>query len=358
MPDPQYFQKTGHHFDSGLDPGEYDLTIPPNANQNLRNRREAQHTALKAAWDTTRAAQLALKNLIVQAVDDAYLAELYNPDEGDLTATPELMLTHLFDRYGNIAEHIIQDNKATIDEPFDPAQPFAVYTRRIEHCQQLATDKGTPYTDAQLVQIGIMAITKTGLFNDDYLRWRQLGAAQHTWANFKSHFNAAHTDWRDLSRMTAQQAGFQANSIGSIPDDLSVAMDNLALAATADKAIVEALTRQLEQAQQEIVRLLQDNRQLQTVIMQQMQHTSVPHSVPPLQHSTTSTITPQQWVTVQNKHKTPRKGMDPDGYCWTHGFRVAFGHSSATCYTKADGHKDEATRHNNMGGNQRGKPKK
>ena len=29
MPDPQYFQKTGHHFDPGLDPGEYDLTIFP-----------------------------------------------------------------------------------------------------------------------------------------------------------------------------------------------------------------------------------------------------------------------------------------------------------------------------------------
>jgi hypothetical protein len=46
----------------------------------------------------------------------------------------------------------------------------------------------------------------------------------------------------------------------------------------------------------------------------------------------------------------PCKGIDPNGYCWTHGFRVVTGHSSATCNSKAEGHKDAATRANIMGG--------
>jgi hypothetical protein len=38
------------------------------------------------------------------------------------------------------------------------------------------------------------------------------------------------------------------------------------------------------------------------------------------------------------------------GYCWTHGFRVAHNHNSQTCCAKADGHKDDATKENTMGG--------
>jgi endonuclease/exonuclease/phosphatase (EEP) superfamily protein YafD len=39
------------------------------------------------------------------------------------------------------------------------------------------------------------------------------------------------------------------------------------------------------------------------------------------------------------------------GYCWTHGFRVAHNHNSRqTCRAKADGHKDDATKENTIGG--------
>ena len=37
-------------------------------------------------------------------------------------------------------------------------------------------------------------------------------------------------------------------------------------------------------------------------------------------------------------------------YCWTHGFNATGGHNSATCNTKAVGHKDAATESNQLGG--------
>jgi hypothetical protein len=40
--------------------------------------------------------------------------------------------------------------------------------------------------------------------------------------------------------------------------------------------------------------------------------------------------------------------LAPNGYCWTHGYRVRIGHDSATCKDKGDGHKDKATRANTM----------
>ncbi len=58
-----------------------------------------------------------------------------------------------------------------------------------------------------------------------------------------------------------------------------------------------------------------------------------------------------------NRRGTAATGnKDPNGYCWTHGYNVAFGHTSAKCRNKATGHQDAATRTNIMGGSQDGLP--
>jgi hypothetical protein len=46
----------------------------------------------------------------------------------------------------------------------------------------------------------------------------------------------------------------------------------------------------------------------------------------------------------------PRSRLDPMGYCWTHGYRMMKGHTSATCKAPMEGHKTAATRNNTMGG--------
>ncbi|KAL7474167.1 hypothetical protein ACHAW6_000154 [Cyclotella cf. meneghiniana] len=42
--------------------------------------------------------------------------------------------------------------------------------------------------------------------------------------------------------------------------------------------------------------------------------------------------------------------LDPNGYCWLHGYKVKMGHSSMTCSKRLNGHKESATRANRMGG--------
>ena len=49
--------------------------------------------------------------------------------------------------------------------------------------------------------------------------------------------------------------------------------------------------------------------------------------------------------------------LDPNGYCWSHGFRVQVGHNSKDCKGKLGGHKDDATRANTKGGSTKGKNK-
>eukprot|EP00957_Ditylum_brightwellii_P175325 13346747-Ditylum_brightwellii.AAC.1 len=52
----------------------------------------------------------------------------------------------------------------------------------------------------------------------------------------------------------------------------------------------------------------------------------------------------------QEQH-TPR-GYDPNGYCWSHGYRVMRGHNSQSCKKPKEGHRRKATRANTMGGSE------
>ena len=66
---------------------------------------------------------------------------------------------------------------------------------------------------------------------------------------------------------------------------------------------------------------------------------------------------------VDKRSQTNPKGVnekqfrDVGGYCWTHGHCVEIGHDSRTCQSKREGHGENATISNNMGGNQYGKPR-
>jgi len=108
---------------------------------------------------------------------------------------------------------------------------------------------------------------------------------------------------------------------------MEAALDNLALAATSDKATVQQLTAA--------------NLALTTTIA-------------------TLTATNKKLVDAAGKKKpgaaggaarTPDPAKPfPGGYCWTHGHRVCKSHTSETCANKAEGHKDKATSKDTMGG--------
>ena len=48
--------------------------------------------------------------------------------------------------------------------------------------------------------------------------------------------------------------------------------------------------------------------------------------------------------------------LDPDGYCWSHGYHVSRGHNGALCYNTLPGNQSAATRADPMGGSKKHKP--
>ena len=47
--------------------------------------------------------------------------------------------------------------------------------------------------------------------------------------------------------------------------------------------------------------------------------------------------------------------LDPDGYCWSHGYNVSRGHNGASCYNTLPGHHSASTRADPMGGSTKNK---
>ena len=61
----------------------------------------------------------------------------------------------------------------------------------------------------------------------------------------------------------------------------------------------------------------------------------------------------QQRQHNQSRYFTP---LDPDGYCWSHGYHVSRVQNGASCYNTLPGHQSAATRADPMGGSTNHKP--
>jgi len=136
--------------------------------------------------------------------------------------------------------------------------------------------------------------------------------------------------------------------------------------------VADGVLGEVESVQQNVIQLLQKYEDSNTTSIQSSQ------SVPPsLQNTTFSDITEdkafaatpstnatstdlmailkqmqEEIKTLKGTTNNPtrRNRRNFSKYCWTHG---ACSHSSAQCRMKKEGHKDEATKENKMGGSER-----
>jgi hypothetical protein len=163
--------------------------------------------------------------------------------------------------------------------------------------------------------------------------WNEKPAAEKTWTHFKSHFAAAHRQHKQMQGESAAATGYHSdNAVMNQNEDHMAeatigALANLAKATAADRGVVAALT----QANSRLAKQLEENsselRKLKVLLNQERRDRRGPRSFNPYSSN----------------------------YCWTRGYKVGKTHTSLTCNTPKPGHKAEATRADNMGGNQANK---
>ena len=61
----------------------------------------------------------------------------------------------------------------------------------------------TPFTSKQIVDISLLCLAKTGVFNDNLKDWNRLPLLDRNWSKFRVYFAKAHREWRANLRLTA-----------------------------------------------------------------------------------------------------------------------------------------------------------
>jgi hypothetical protein len=139
------------------------------------------------------------------AVNNTFLVALEHEELGHI-ATPQAMLVHLKEEYGELDATEIKTNRATLAGAWNPDDHIEDLFTCIHDVQRLATKANEPITDGAAVCLTIMALENTGVFERALELWRLKPEADKTMDNFKKHFRIKNK--ARLAKLTAQTAGY------------------------------------------------------------------------------------------------------------------------------------------------------
>ena len=331
-------------------------TFPAAANETMKRKLMSTFISTERGIRQWEATSNLLRNQLLQAIDEEYYAELYDPIFRYETVRPNDFLAHILNNYAEIDDEVLEQNKKEFQEPPDLSLPIDVYYRKQERCKQLAADGGVPISEPDLVLQLQIHMGQTGQINSSYTKWKRKSAADRKWTTGKAFFRTAIKEAGVIGKLQGDN-DFQANSItkknkttdnvrDEMVEQMGEAFDNLAMAATAKNDTIESMVKSISD-------LTTANKQLTAA---------------------NQTLTQQLKVALEGNNRgngggsggtsgggssTGKKEFpawsDPNAYCFTCGYKLRTGHDSANCPKAKDnpGHKTEATRANPMGGSLR-----
>jgi hypothetical protein len=189
----------------------------------------------------------AIKKLIIESFDDAYLNALSEEVVGYTNCTSLQLLTHLLTYYAMIAPTDLTQNYERLNTPYDPNLPIKMLFQQIQDARAFAVAGGKPYGAAMIVNVAYTLVFNTGLFPDACCAWQSRAIAGKTWAQFKIDIATAHREFR-LTNQTTQQSGFHSANMmieQGRDDSMQETVDAIAMLATAtasDRGTVATLT--------------------------------------------------------------------------------------------------------------------
>jgi hypothetical protein len=108
------------------------------------------HREATQVYRTYHNADQAIKKLLIEAFDDAYLNALFDEIVGYANCTSLQILTHLLTYYTMIAPTELTQNYERLNTPYDPNQPIETLFQKIQDARAFAVAGGQPYGAAIL----------------------------------------------------------------------------------------------------------------------------------------------------------------------------------------------------------------
>ena len=304
------------------------LNIAPGTAHHEATRLRAEHNKHIRLFRETVDVEKALIKQLVAALEPKYLEALRSPTTNAIMIPLHDVLTYLFTRYGKVtAESLTELEEKVKTLQYNVTEPIITIFNEIEELSRVADAANNPFSEMQKVQIGLKVIKNTNDFETAIEKWYGRPAVEHTWANFKTHFDEARTLLREIRGPTMQNTNFsQMNLLAeTIRTDMLRSQEHLLQAIATEQAhdnppIAPEANAANDETNRAIIELLR-------------------------------TLT-QDVRDLRSRPANPNaRRSNRIHYCWTHGM---CNHKSNECRNKRDGHKDDATKTNKMGGSNRG----
>jgi hypothetical protein len=316
-----------------------------------------------AAFQACNLIERTIIQQINTALDPDCLADLIDDETGLLEGTIPEILQSLFDTYGDITPQSLAAAKTKVEATtYNHTRPIVNIFTDINAYANMADAAHATETATQLINIGIIIITRSTIFSSDVRKWHDKPEADKTWANFTAHFKAAQKAIKKSQpTITTDSLGFheQANAASSIVDQVIERLATPPEAASvftaetfAEQQIHEHLTNMANSTQQNQKMLEQMTALASTVstLQTQISNANANHNQGRggrrgQRHNHGGGRNNDRTERGNRKGRdTPRRSFQ---YCWTHGNCA---HSGSDCETKADGHIAEATYSDMQGG--------
>jgi hypothetical protein len=113
-----------------------------------RLHREATHV-----YHTYHNVDQAIKKMILEAFDDAYLNALSSEVVGYANYTSLDLLTHILTFYAMIAPTELTQSYERLNTPYDPNQPIETLFQQIQDARAFAVAGGQPYGTAMIINV-------------------------------------------------------------------------------------------------------------------------------------------------------------------------------------------------------------
>jgi hypothetical protein len=185
----------------------------------------------------------ALKKQIISVFEPMYLDVSNDNMFGFTNISARDMLGHLFSTCDNITAVDLEINFEHMRRAWDPRQPVESLFKQIQDCADYSEAGGVFIGHPQQINVGYTKIFATGHFMSACRRWNEKPLAEKTWAQFKSHFAAAHRQHKQMQGESAATAGYHSTNaaVGQTEDQMAEAnigaLANLATATAADRGV-------------------------------------------------------------------------------------------------------------------------
>lgn len=335
-------------------PGQ--LIIPPATTAvQAANLRDIHQRALNLFYEVKQV-KAQLMSQIEESIEEDFLRGMVHPDTAQLQGELWEILDMLKSATRTSDEELEAHRDSIKNMDFNPSLPVDTVFNKINKFITLSKNAGRPLSQPLAVALAMLVIKKTGVFSRHIVDWNRRPANQRTWLDFKTFFRQAQNELHDSNALTSQEALIQmnANMVAQQVTDhlLQHPVFNMEVADIPAPAPAPT-PAPTETPPEAPINNAANNTSMESM-MQQMLQMMLQQQQPPPQQP----YQPYIRGGGRGHYRGGRgggRGRDRgpiifNKYCWTHGLCT---HTGQECRNRAQGHKENATLTNRMGGSNR-----